>query len=686
MKRLFLWVIVLLFLLATPLAANAHSTMRLDDEPKKKKDKDDSASKKDEADDEDEADDGDDEEDDDEADEEKPAKSEKPASKPATDVKSKSKDAEKAKETTKKSPSIKRLMEVKLDQYVIPARAINLPLPGRTKTVRDLVERFDKWAKDDEVGAVLLDLDGLNLGLPDVEEIRAELVRLKAAGKKINAFVNSGDDMGYLLGCLADEVAIAPTGSVALPGLGRTFPFMRGMNQLQGIEYEVITAGRFKYPGFLNSREPNKYFQLEMEEIFDSWYDDYVKFIADGRKLPTDSVKEMIDICLFDAKEAKNRGLVDVIAYYDEYSDRVVKRTKMRKIADGQSDFSQITSLNDVLNAWNAEVKRAKESYTAVGPKIAVLHARGPIIDMSLGAGFTSSLIMRDDFIKSVEEIRKNKTIQAVVLRIDSPGGSGYASDAIWKKLRELDEEKPLVVSMGTVAGSGGYYIACPARMIYAEPTTITGSIGVLAVLPNMASMLNRMDVNLMELKRGERSLFGSPHRDIPPNDKEFLQKYLLDFYEIFLDRVAATRKMPKDEVRKIAEGRIYTGRQAIKIGLVDRLGTLQDAVSAAREMANIPPSSEIKLVHYPRPSSIGELLFEGLGGVSMAESMMLKSQQAAPVVGFESQLQMFSQRPMPLCWMAMPAVEVLMQPKGPRHMIEGLLGKPEANPFAPRP
>jgi protease IV len=686
MKRLFLFIIALMFLLAMPSAVSAFSTTHLNDEPKKKdkKDKDDSASKKEDADEDDDSDADDEKEDTDEPVKKEPARSEKPKAKPTTKEADKPKDKEA--EKAKKTPTVKRLMVVKLDQFLIPARAINLPLPGRTKTVRDLLERFDKWTKDDEVGAVLLDLDGINLGLPDIEELRAGLVRLKASGKKINAFLNSGDDMGYLLACLADEVAIAPTGNVGLPGLGRIFPFMRGMYQLQGIEYEVITAGRFKYPGFMNAREPNKYFQQEMNEIFDCWYDDYVKFIVDGRKLSPEAVKGAIDVALFDAMEAKNRGLVDVVAYYDEYCDRVVKRSKFRKVADGESDFSNITSLNDVLNAWNAEVKRSKESYLAVGPKIAVLHARGPIIDMNLGAGFSSSLIMRDEFIKSIEEIRKNKTIQAVVLRIDSPGGSGYASDAIWKKLRELDEEKPLVVSMGTVAGSGGYYIACPARLIYAEPTTITGSIGVLAVLPNMASMLNRMDVNLMELKRGERSLFGSPHRDIAPNDREFLQKYLLDFYEIFLDRVAATRKMPKDEVRKIAEGRIYTGRQAIKIGLVDRLGTLQDAISAAREMANIPPSSEIKLVHYPRPSSIGELLFEGLGGVSIAESMVLKGQQAAPVVSFDNQLQMFSRRPQPLCWMAMPAVEVFMQPYGARNAIEGLLGKPDANPFAPLP
>jgi protease-4 len=295
---------------------------------------------------------------------------------------------------------------------------------------------------------------------------------------------------------------------------------------------------------------------------------------------------------------------------------------------------------------------------------------------------------MRDEFVKSIEEIRKNKTVRAVVLQIDSPGGSGYASDIIWRKLRELDEEKPLVVSMGSVAGSGGYYIACPGRLIFAQPTTITGSIGVLAILANQASAINRMDVKVSEMKRGARSLLGAGHRDMSVEDRAFIQKHILDFYEIFLDRVSVGRKMPKDEVRKIAEGRIYTGRQALKLGLVDRLGGLKEAVAAVREFASIPPSAEIKLVHYPRPSSLGELA-ETFLGVSAAMNIMTNAQRAAMPVPFDTQIRLMStpgSAGHPLCWMGIPDITTAWStPAAPGATGLDLLGIPGL-PAAPQP
>ncbi len=507
------------------------------------------------------------------------------------------------------------------------------------------------------------------------------VLEFRKTGKKVKSYLNSGDPNGYLLACAGDEIAMAPSGNLALPGLGRVFTFLKGMFQMQGIEYEVITAGQFKYPGFNNAREPNKYFVEEMEEIMDGMWGEYVRIIAEGRKLEPEKVKEIIDLCLFDAEDAKNRGLVDEIAYYDEYRERILRREKFKRASGYGSGMENITSLQDLLTQITKEMQKAQESYKAVGPKIAVLNARGPIVDMSLGAGFASQMIMRDDFVKTIEEIRKNKTIRAVVLRVDSPGGSAYASDIIWKKLTELNDEKPVVVSMGTVAGSGGYYIACPGRLIFADPTTITGSIGVLAVLPNQASMLNRMDVNVFEMKRGQRSLLGSGHRDMPTEDKALIQEFILDTYEQFLDRVAAGRKMPKKEIRKLAGGRIYTGLRAKEIGLVDRIGGLNDAIAAVREMADIPASAEIKLVHYPRPSSLGELAESFFGVTSLLQAAQM-AQTPAPTVSFEQQLQFFASRPTALCWMAMPELNTGFSPMNLQTTPLQPFGA--ANPFAP--
>ena len=573
------------------------------------------------------------------------------------DGRSEKKDTADAKSEDKEKESpIQRLAEMRIDEFVVPARLINLPLPGKTRTLQEILDRLDEWAEDDKIGAVLMDLGFAVLSLADVEELRGGINRLKKADKKVLAFLNAGTPQGYLLACAADEIAAAPTGAVIIPGLGALFPFMKGYFQMVGLEYDVITAGRFKYPGFLNEREPGKYFRQEYGAILDSWYDDYKNMIAQSRDLSPEAVAEAIDVALFDADQALQRGLIDKLAYYDEYRDQILRREKMKRHKGAERSLAKVNSIQDLVELINEELKKADQSRKDVGPKIAVLHARGPIIDLNLGAGFASRVICRDDFVKVVDELRKNKSIKAVVMRVDSPGGSGYASDVIWRNLRRLGETKPLVVSMGSVAGSGGYYIACPAARIFAQPTTITGSIGVLGIFRSAWSLYNRMDYELAPMHRGARALLGAPHRTLAKKDRDFIQRYIDDFYAIFIERVAQTRKIPAEQVRKIAEGRIYTGRQALEIGLVDELGGLNDAIESARAMANIPPSAELKIVHYPRPGRLGEM-FESIGmmGVDTVLATFANGLTAAQPITFGQQLAMFSGRPQVLCWMAVP-------------------------------
>lgn len=597
--------------------------------------------------------------------------------------------AEKTPDNTKDSPKtveekvdpIPRLAELRIDEYVVAARAINLPLPGKIRTVQNLLDRLEKWRKDDKIGAVLLDLGNVALSMADVEELRGGLLRLKEADKKVLAFLNAGTPNAYLLAAMADEIATPPTGSVMLPGLGRLFPFMKGYYQMIGIEFDVITAGRFKYPGFLNSREPNKYFEEEFNAILDSWIGDYKAMIAEGRNLSEEEVTDIVDTALFNATAAQQRGLVDVLAFYDEYRDRLLRSEKMKRYRGDDKGLANVNSIQGLMELVNEELRRSEKARKAVGPKIAVVHARGPIVDFNLGAGFSTQLICRDDFVKVINEVRRNKSIKAVVLHIDSPGGSGYASDVIWHHLERLKKSKPLVVSMGSVAGSGGYFIACPAQEIFAQPTTLTGSIGVLGIVQSARSMFNRMDYELAPMTRGARALLGAPHRELSKEDRAFIQKYMDDFYDIFIDRVAVSRKMPASEVRKIAEGRIYTGRQALELNLVDALGGLDDAIQAARRIANIPPSAELKIVHYPRPSSLGEI-FESFASVGMAGvlTQLTGASQAVKPISFEDQLFLFAQRPQALCWMGIPD---FYRPATLFHTLPGgFLGKAAPNPI----
>jgi len=564
------------------------------------------------------------------------------------------------KDSSKNKPTpaspILRLAELRLDEYVVPARMINLPLPGRTRTLQDILDQFETWSKEEKIGAVLLDVGNLRLSLADIQELRSGIDRLKEKGKKVLTFLNGFSPNTFLLASAADEIAIAPTGTVIIPGVGRLFPFLKGYYQMVGMEFEVIAAGRYKYPGFLNQREPNKYFKEEIDAIFDSLIEDYKSMISEKRKLSPEAVTEAVNVALFDANQALQRGLVDTLAYYDEYRDRVLQREKMKRYRETERGLSGVNSIQGLMELINTELRRSAEARKAVGPKIAVLHARGPIVDFSLGAGFSSVIISRADFSAVVDELRKNKSIKAVVMRVDSPGGSGYASDVIWKHLQKLNEVKPLVVSMGSVAGSGGYYIACPARRIFAQPTTITGSLGVIGIHRSARSLINRRDVEVAGIARGDRALLGSPHRNLSKEDRAFLQKHVDGFYTVFLDRVAQSRKMPAEEVHKVAEGRIWTGRDAVKIGLVDELGGLAEAIKAAREMANIPPSAELKIVHYPRPGSLGEI-FESFSmvGVDKALETFSKGLNAARPISFDQQLQFFARTVQPLCWMAVP-------------------------------
>jgi len=378
-------------------------------------------------------------------------------------------------------------------------------------------------------------------------------------------------------------------------------------------------------------------------------------------------VHKMIDRAVLKADQAVQRGIVDHVASLGDYRDRLLRREGMKEYKGDETDWSQINSIQDVLNMMSREWQKEKERREAVGPKIAVLHARGPFIDVSLGPAYATMIICRDDMLKTIEEIRRNKSIKGVVLRIDSPGGSGYASSAIYHKLMELDEDKPLVVSMGRLAASAGYHIACPARMIFAQPTTITGSIGVLGIVRSAWSALNRADYNLAFMQRGARALLAEGYRPLPKEDRAFVQKLIDNSYDDFIDDVARGRKMAREQVRELAGGRVYSGRDALKVGLVDRLGGLEDAVEAVRELAKIPAGAKLRLVHYPRMASLGEFV-AGYGGAGMplgdmtAEAkndgfmnMVGLAELPARPLSLEKQLELLSQTVKPLYWMPAP-------------------------------
>jgi protease-4 len=598
-------------------------------------------------------------------------------------------EAESAGETEEAEP-VKMLAELTLDHNVISARMLNIPWTGRTRTFEDVRDTINVWAEQDDIGAVMLDITNFYLPLPEIEELRQGIDRIKKAGKKVYAHLNLCGPEGYLLACAADEICIAPAGVVLLPGIGRAFPFMQGHYQMLGVDYDVITAGRFKYPGFVNQREPNEYFLKEIGAMFDSWFEDYVRMVAEGRGMKPERVREFIDQAAARGANAIYLDLVDQQAFPEEYRDRILRRTGMKLRKAEQIDWSQINSLQDMLNLMSREWDRQKRAHEAIGPKIAVLTARGPFIDVSLGLAFANLAICRDDFIRTLDEIGQDKSIKGLVLRIDSPGGSGYCSSAIYQKLMEINATRPVVVSMGRVAASAGYHIACPARLIFAEPTTITASIGVLGIFPSNWSALNRADYNMYTIERGARSMLLSGYKPLSPEDRAFVQEVIDKSYGDFIDDVARGRGMATEQVRELAGGRVYTGRDAIKLGLVDRLGGIEDAIQAVRRLAGISAGTKVHVVHYPRYASLGEFIADASSVVTLlgleaqqntdplARMLQLAEMPAEPLSA-ERQLKLLVKGPEPLYWMPLPDLHRMWHPY--HESFEGLNPVQEPTP-----
>lgn len=575
---------------------------------------------------------------------------------------------------TEEAEQVKMLAELILDHNVISARLLNIPWSGRTRTFQEIRNKINAWADQDEIGAVMLNITNFYLPLPEIEELREGIDRLKKAGKKVYAHLNLCGPEGYLLACAADQICIAPSGVVVLPGIGRAFPFMQGHYQMLGVEYDVITAGKYKYPGFLNQRGPNDFFLEEIGTMFDSWFEDYIKMVAEGRGITPEHVREFIDQAAVRGADAIYLDLVDHQAFPHEYRDRILRRTGMKLRQDELIDWSQINSVQDMLNLMSRGWDRQKQAHKAIGPKIAVVTARGPFIDISLGPAFANLAICRDDFIQTLEEIRRDKSIRGLVVRIDSPGGSGYCSRAIYQKLMEIDAVTPVVVSMGRVAASAGYHMACPARLIFAEPTTITASIGVLGILPSNWSALNRADFNMYSLERGARSMIMSGYRPLSSEDRAFVQDVINKSYDDFIDDVARGRGMAREQVRQLAGGRVYTGRDAIELGLVDRLGGVEDAIQAVRRLAGISGGTKVRIVHYPRFASLGEFIADagtavmllGLQGQQNADPlsrMIQLAEMPAEPLSVERQIKLLSQGPEPLYWMPLPDLHRMWHP-----------------------
>jgi protease-4 len=463
----------------------------------------------------------------------------------------------------------------------------SLNLPGySTKNIGldDILARIKYAATDGNIKGIYLDASHIGVGFASLKEVRDELLAFKKTGKFVVAYNAGYDQQAYYVASIADIVYVNPQGTIDFRGLASSTMFYKDLLDKVGVEMQIVKVGTFKSavePYFLNKMsDPNR---LQVTSYLGSIYSTFINEIAASRNIAADSLRAIAnDYRVRDADDAVKYKLADAKLYKDELLSDLRKRLKI-----SEKDEISFVSLLD----YNKKIKD-----DASGSEVAVLYAAGEIVD---GEGTGPGQIGGDKFSRELRKLREDDAVKAVVLRVNSPGGSALASDIIWREVILTKKVKPVIVSMGDLAASGGYYISAAADSIFAEPTTITGSIGVFGVIPNFQNLMNnKIGVHYDGVKTGKfADLMTSFDRPLTAEERDIIQREVDKVYGTFTKVVADGRKLSIADVDSIGQGRVWTGTQGLNNKLVDRLGNLDAAIQAAAKKANL---SKYKVSQYP--------------------------------------------------------------------------------------
>ena len=474
-------------------------------------------------------------------------------------------------------------------------------------TVRGFVEALRKARRDPRVRTVLLMPSTLDLPYwGKVQELRDAVLDFRQSGKTVIAFLEYGGDREYYLASAADRVFLLPTSPLDLTGVASYEIFLRGTLDKLGAYPDFLHIGDYKTaPNQLTEKGLTPAHREMAQSLNRDMYEQLIRGIAEGRKKTDAEVRALFDQGPFVAEEALKAGLVDDLAYEDQLDDRVPE------LADDQSRIE------------GSQYGRVRPESVGIRPRsrIAVLYAVGTIVSGRSGFdGLNGSVVGSDTMVEQIRKIRDDDSIKAIVLRIDSPGGSSVASDVIWRELmitREERPSRPIVTSMGDLAASGGYYIAIPGEVIVAQPATLTGSIGIYSGKIAIGGMLDKIGVTGEAISSGANADIYSPFTPFTPAQRAKVETFMKGFYDGFVTKVADSRKSTADEINAVAQGRVWTGRQALEHGLVDTLGGLDTAVAIAKERAKIPADEDVQLIVYPERRGLLDTLSEELGGAA---------------------------------------------------------------------
>lgn len=457
----------------------------------------------------------------------------------------------------------------------------------------DILSSIKKAKENDKIKGIYIHVGAFSASSASIKEIRDELVDFKTSKKFVIAYGDVYTQGCYYLSTVADKVVLNPQGHLDLHGISASPTFYKGLLEKIGVEMQIFKVGTYKSavePFMLDKMSDANRAQVTAY-INDIW-STILTEVSASRNVSVERLNQITDTMplLTEQKFLVENKLVDTLMYETD-----VRRYIKTLVDIKESDDLNLASIKNMTSV--SFVKPSKSDNV-----IAVLYAEGSITDGGGREGITNRR-----YVREIEKLKNNDDVKAVVFRVNSPGGSAYASEQIWKAISDLKEKKPVVVSMGDLAASGGYYISCNATRIFAQPNTLTGSIGIFGMFPNVEGLTKKVGLTFDNVKTNKHADFGDITRPMRDDEKVILQNYIERGYDLFLTRCADGRKIPKDSLNLIAQGRVWTGNQALKLGLVDEIGGLNNAIAAAAKLAKL---DDYALGSFPRKMDFFESLF----------------------------------------------------------------------------
>ena len=517
----------------------------------------------------------------------------------------------------------KKVLRLRLDGPLMEAPAGEMDLSalmGRQKarTLHQLLKTLEQAAEDDEIAGIALIIEQPQMSFAQLEEVTRGIKEFRKHGKKVHCYLDYAGNGTYALACAADHITLAEHSELAIVGLNASLSYYKGLLDKIGVEADILHCGAYKSAGEMFYRtEPSKEAAENIDWLLDGIFERWLELMAEGRGMTAKQVRTAVDEAPIPSEKALELKLVDEVSSFPAFKQMIHKKygkdvevlKKLKQDDELELDFDNPFAIFEMFGKFLEEVDEPAK------PSLALIFIEGSIVTGTNEAGLFGGTSAGSTTLRAAfEKAREDDNIKAVVVRVNSPGGSALASDIMWEAATRCAKEKPLIVSMGGVAGSGGYYVAIPGDVIFAEASTITGSIGVVGGKMIWKELMeDKLGITTTEFPRGKHSGLMSMNRPWTDEERNCIQGYMDSVYTQFKDRVMESRgSRIKGNLEDLAGGRVYTGRQALEHGLVDRIGGLTDAIDYTVKKAGLEEDYEVVVL--PRPPEFADIFREMLG------------------------------------------------------------------------